>query len=231
MLRRRRQPQGSPSLRDRNTAARRVPGPVWVTLGVALAVVAVTVLAGFAVQRVALSEPSAATFDALRTATWLSRYRLTASAFSVNGGPTVHGECLQDWFAPGGDRRRGAVLRLDDGLVVLDVPPHTLVVSGGTAAERALDPLVLVELGGCTRVLQRRVETLAQQRQGLSTSGDRLLFALKGTRVALTLDAQKAPVAIAVTSRRAHGAGRLRFERLTPAARRRLSHGLPVSAP
>jgi len=205
----------------------RRPGPVFVTLAVAAAVVFATLAAGFTIQRVALSEPSAATFDALRTATWLSRYRLTASTFTVDGGPTVHGECLQDWFAPGGHRRRGAVLRLDDGLVLLDVPPHTLVATGGTAAERALDPLVLLELGGCTRVLQRRVETLAQQRRGLTMSGNRLSFALKGTRISMTLDAQKAPVAIAVSSRHARGSSSIRFERVTAAIRRRISSDLP----
>jgi hypothetical protein len=198
-----------------------------VTLGVALAVVVVTLAAGFTIQRVALSEPSTATFSAIRTATWLSRYRLTASTFTVNGGPTVHGECLQDWFAPNGHRLRGAVLRLDDGFVLLDVPPHTLTTTGGTAAERALDPLVLLELGGCTRLLQRRVETLAQQRQGLTASGNRLGFALKGTRISMTLDAQKVPVAIALTSRYARGSSSIRFERVTPAIRRRMSRDLP----
>lgn len=224
---RRRPPQESPAPGQPSRGRRRVPGPVWVTLGVAVAVVFATLAAGFTIQRVALSEPSTATFDALRTATWLSRYRLTASTFSVNGGPTVHGECLQDWFAPDGRRRRGAVLRLDDGLVLLDVPPHTLSVTGGTAAERAVDPLVLVELGGCTRVLQRRVETLAQQRRGLTMSGNRLGFALKGTRISMTLDAQKEPVAIAVESRKARGSSSIQFRRVTPAIRSRISRDLP----
>jgi hypothetical protein len=199
-----------------------------VTLGVAISVVAATLVAGLLVQRVALSEPSHTTFDALRTATWLSRYRLVSSTFSVNGGPTVRGRCLQDWFAPGGRRRRGALLRLDDGLVVFAVPPHTLVVAGGTAAERAIQPLVLLELGGCTRVLQRRIDTLVQQRRGIDASRGRLAFALKGTRVSLTLDGQQRPVAIAVSSPRAHGSSRLRFEPVTLELRRRFRRNLPV---
>ena len=175
------------------------------TLGVALSVVVAALAVGLLVQRVALSEPDSATFSALRAATWLSRYRLVDSSFSVNGGPTVHGQCLQDWFVAAGRRRRGAVLRLDDGLVVLDVPPHTLTVSGGTAAERATAPLVLLELGGCTRFLERRIETLAQQRRGLSLSNGTLGFALKGTHVALGLDPQSAsPTAITVPPH-AHG--------------------------
>lgn len=210
---------------------RRLLGPASLTVGVAIAVAAAVLGAGLLVQGVALSEPSAATFDALRTATWLSRYRLVASTFSVDGGPTVHGECLQDWFVAEGRRRRGAVLRLDDGLVVLAVPPHTLVVRGGTAADRALDPLVLLELGGCTRVLQRRVATLAQQRRGIAVATNRLEFSLKGTRIAMDLNADKVPVGISVSARHARGSSRIRFERVTPAIRRRLSRGLPLRGP
>ncbi len=150
------------------------------TLGVALSVAVAALAAGLLVQRVALSEPDSATFSALRAATWLSRYRLVDSTFSVNGGPTVHGQCLQDWFVVAGRRRRGAVLRLDNGVDVLDVPPHTLTVSGGTAADRAVAPLVLLELGGCTRFLERRVETLAQQRRGLTLSGGSLGIRAEG---------------------------------------------------
>jgi hypothetical protein len=202
-----------------------------VTSGVAISVAAAALAAGFLVQRAALSEPSSATFDALRTATWMSRYRLVSSTFSVNGGPTMHGQCLQDWFAPGGQRRRGAVLRLDDGLVVFAVQPHTLVVTGGTAVEHSIQPLVLLELGGCTRVLQRRIETLVQRRRGITVSGGRLSFVLKGTRVTVSVDAAKVPVGIAVASRRASGSSRIRFERVSPQVRRRLSGAAPVPGP
>ncbi len=202
------------------------------TLGVALSVAAAALAVGLLVQRVALSEPDSATFSALRAATWLGRYRLVDSTFSVNGGATVHGQCLQDWFVTAGRRRRGAVLRLDDGLVVLDVPPHTLAVSGGTAAERAVAPLVLLELGGCTRFLERRIETLAQQRRGLTLSNGTLGFALKGTRIGLALDAKTAlPTGITASARRARGTSRIRFERVTPQLRRRLSRGLPMGNP
>ena len=202
------------------------------TLGVALSVAAAALVAGLLVQRVALSEPDSATFSALRAATWLSRYRLVDSTFSVNGGPTVHGRCLQDWFVVAGRSRRGAVLRLDDGLVVLDIPPHTLTVSGGTAAERAVAPLVLLELGGCTRFLERRIETLAQQRRDLTLSNGTLGFALKGTHVALALDAKTTlPTGMKVSARHARGTSRIRFERVTPQFRRRFSRGLPMGNP
>ena len=190
------------------------------TVAAALAVVGAVVAGGLAIQHAALSEPGRATFTALRTATWLSRYRLVESTFSVDGGPTLHGSCLQDWFVVDGHRRRGAALRVDDGLVVLDVPPHTLVVRGGTPADRAVAPLVLLEAAGCPRVLQRRVETLAQRREGLSISGGRLQFGLKGTRVALTLERTTSrPVAIAVSSARSHATSRISYGHVTEEVR------------
>ena len=196
-------------------------GPVSVTVAVAFAVGAAVLVAGLAVQRVALSAPDSATLTALRTATWLGRYRLVESTFSVNGGPTLHGRCLQDWYVAAGSRRRGAELRLDDGLVLLDVPPHTLVATGGTAADRSAAPLVLLELAGCPRVLERRVETLAQRREGLALSGHVLRFALKGTRVSMTLDPATArPAAIAVDSAHAHGKSRLSYGRVTEQVRK-----------
>jgi len=192
-----------------------------VTLGTAFAVVVVTLTGGFVVQRVALSEPGGPTFTAVRVGDWFGRYRLVDSTISVNGQASVHGSCLQDWFVVDGSRRRGAVLRLDDGLVVLDVPPHTLVARGGTAAERAVPPLVLLELAGCPRFLQRRIETLAQQRADLGGSDRVLRFTLKGTRVSMALDPDSSlPVGVTVASRNARGTSEIRFRRLTPQIRR-----------
>ena len=186
------------------------------TLAVALAVVAATLVGGLLVQRAALSEPDSATLTALRAATWLGRYRLVESTFSVNGGETLRGRCLQDWFAVDGRRRRGAEVRLDDGLVVLDVPPHTLVAHGGTAADRAVPPLVLLELAGCPRVLERRIETLVQRREGLRLSGGELRFVLEGTRVTMTLEPRSAaPVAIRVDSAHWKGTSRIALGRVT----------------
>jgi len=193
-----------------------------VTLAVALAVVLAALAGGLLVQRVALSEPGSGTLIAARTALWLGRYRLVESTFSVNGGPVRHARCLQDWFVRDGMRRRGAEVRADDGLVVVDIPPHTLVATGGTAADRAVPPLVLLELAGCPRVLERRVETLVQLRQDLSLSGGVLHFPLKGTRVSMTLDPESgAPTAIAVAWAHSRAASRIAFGRVTPAIRRR----------
>ena len=218
----RRPPQSPPSRDDGSTGRRRRLGPVWVTIAVAFGVAAATLVAGLAVQRVALSEPDRATFRALRAATWLGRYRLVESTFTVNGGPELHGRCLQDWFHAEGRRRRGAEL-------LLDVPPHTLLTTGGTAADRATAPLVLLELAGCPRVLERRVETLAQQRRGLTLSGTGLGFVLKGTHVVLTLDRQDRPVGVRVTAAHVHGASTIRFARVTPAVRQRFLSGTPFT--
>jgi len=215
----------SPSPDDGRTVRARVLGPEWVTFGVAAAVVVAVVGAGILVQRVALPTPPQAALLALRAATHLERHRLVDSTFTL-GGSTVHGRCVQDWFSVGGHRRRGAALRLDNGFVLLAVPPHTLVSSGGTAAERAASPLVLMELGGCPRVLARRLETLAQQRRGLTLRGGRLYFSLKGTRVALTLaPSTGAPLRVSVTSPAVRGSGRIRFIRMTPGLRKQLAGG------
>lgn len=195
---------------------RRFLGPGWVTLGVAGAVVAVVLGAGFLVQRAALLSPSQATLAALRAGVWLERYRLVDSTITLDGGRVVHGRCLQDWIRAEGRRRRGAVLRLDDGYVLLAVPPHTLTATGGTPATRAISPLVLMELAGCPRVLARRLQTLAQQRRGLTLEHDRLTFRLKATHVTLTLDPKThAPVGVSLVARGTRGVSQIRFTPVT----------------
>jgi hypothetical protein len=203
----------------------RVLDPGWVSFAVVAVVVGAVLGAGVLVQRVALRTPTPAALAALRAATQLQRHRLVESTFTV-GGTSVHGRCVQDWFSVGGRRRRGAALRLDNGFVLLAVPPHTLVSSGGTAAQQAMSPLVLMELGGCPRVLARRLETLAQQRRGLTLRDDRLVFTLKGTRIALTLArATGAPLRVEVASPAARGSGRIHFIRMTARLRQQLSGG------
>ena len=195
----------------------------WTTFGVAGAVVTAVLGAGFLLQRATLKDPPRASDAALRAASWLERYRLVDSAFSIDGSRVLHGQCLQDWFDAGGRRRRGALLRLDDGLTLLAVPPHTLTESGGTATTRAASPLVLMELAGCPRVLARRVQTLAQQRRGLTLEHGSLAFDLKATRVTLALDpVSGAPTAIRIATRTAHGAGHIRLAAVTTRIRREL---------
>lgn len=194
---------------------RRLLGPGWVTLGVAGAVVAAVLGAGVLVQRTALPAPSAATLAGLRAGVWLERYRLVDSTITLDGR-VVRGRCFQDWFVSGGRRRRGAVLRLDDGYVLLAVPPHTLSATGGTPAIRSASPLVLMELAGCPRVLARRLQTLAQQHRGLTLRGGTLTFRLKATRVTLTLDPRThAPTGVELVARGTHGVSRIRFTPVT----------------
>ena len=200
-----------------------------VTLGVAGVVVAGVLGAGWLVQRTALPSPAPSTLAAVRAATWLQRYRLVDSTFSIGGGPAVHGQCLQDWFQTGGHRNRGAALRLDDGFVLLAVQPHTLVSKGGSAAERSLSPLVLMELGGCPRVLARRLDTLAQEHRGMTLANGALTFALKATRLTLTLEPGTGkPLALRVVTRGTEGTSQLRFATVTTRVRQLLSRELPV---
>jgi len=203
----------------RSDGIRRLSGSGWVTLGVAGVVLAAVLGGGFALQRAALRSPPQPTLAGLRAASWLERYRLVDSTITL-GGRVFHGRCLQDWFQAGGRRRRGAVLHLDDGYVLLAVPPHTLEPSGGSAATRTASPLVLMELAGCPRVLARRVQTLAQQRRGLSLKGDRLTFELKATRVTLALDPRSGkPVAVNLVASGTKGVSRLRFTPVTTGLR------------
>lgn len=210
---------------------RRLLGPGWVTLGVAGALVAAVLGAGVLVQRVALPSPGSARLAAVRAATWLQRYRLVESTFSIAGGRTVHGRCLQDWFVAGGRRNRGAALRLDDGFVLLAVQPHTLVSSGGSAAERSLSPLVLLELGGCPRVLARRLDTLAQQHRGVTLVDHQLRFTLKATRITMFLEPRTGkPLGLKIVARGTSGTSRLRFAPVTTHVRSLMSHSLPVDS-
>jgi hypothetical protein len=194
-----------------------------VTLGTAAVIVCAVLGTGFLVQRTTLRAPSQATLAAIRSATWLERYRLVDSTITLDGGRVLHGRCLQDWVVEAGRRRRGAVLRLDDGYVLLAVPPHTLSATGGAPATQATSPLVLMELAGCPRVLARRLQTLAQERHGLTLSGGRLSFALKGTRVTLALAPRTgAPTAVALVAATARGHSRIRFTPVTTRLRQLL---------
>lgn len=205
---------------------RRALGPGWVTVGVAAAVVAAVLGTGFIVQRATLSSASPATLAALRAATWFERYRLVDSTITLDGR-VMHGRCLQDWVAVAGQRRRGSILQLDDGYVLLAVPPHTLSSTGGSPRTQAVSPLVLMELAGCPRVLARRMQTLAQQQRGLAYAHGLLAFTLKGTRVTLTLEGGTGrPLAIAMNASMVRGESRLRFTPVTT----RLLHRLSVSA-
>jgi hypothetical protein len=208
---------------------RRLLGPGWVTLGVAGALVAAVLGAGWLLQRVALPSPTPAALAATRAATWFQRYRLVDSTFSIDGGPVVQGQCLQDWFPSGGRRSRGAALQLDDGFVLLAVQPHTLVSRGGSAAERSLSPLVLMELGGCPHVLARRLDTVAQQHRGVTLANGALTFDLEATRVTLTLEPGTGqPLALRVVARGTHGVSRIRFATVTTQVRHLMTRSLPV---
>jgi hypothetical protein len=185
--------------------------PVLVTCAVCAAVLG----AGLAIQHVALREPAPEARVALSAAQWLQRYRLVESSVRLDGATTtLSGRCVQAWF----HGKRGALLRLSDGFRLLAVPPHTLEASGGTNGEDELSPLVLLELGGCPRLLGRRLATLAQQHHGLVLAGNRLRLSLKGTRLVLALaPSTHRPVAIRVEGR---GRSEIRLRPLTPAVLR-----------
>ena len=188
----------------------RVLVPVLVTC----AACAVLLGAGLAVQHVALREPAPESRVALKAAQWLQRYRLVESSVRLEGAPALHGSCVQTWF----DGKRGALLKLSDGFQLLAVPPHTLETTGGTHGEGQLSPLVLLELGGCPRLIGHRLATLAQQRHGLELDGNRLRLTLKGTRIVLGLEpSTRRPVAVSVEGR---GASTIRLRPLTPKALR-----------
>lgn len=181
---------------------------------VACAVCAALLAAALAVQHVALREPAPESRVALKAAQWLQRYRLVESSVRLHGTPVLRGSCVQTWF----DGKRGALLRLSDGFQLLAVPPHTLEARGGTHGEQRLSPLVLLELGGCPRLIGRRLATLAQQRHGLQLTGDQLRLTLKGTRLVLGLEpSTHRPVAVSVAGR---GTSTIRLRPLTPEALR-----------
>jgi hypothetical protein len=198
-----------------------------VTAAAAAAVVATLVGGAFALQASALRAPSASSLTALRAATWLHRYRLVDSVFRVDGGRPRHATCVQTWFHEQGGNHVGAVMRLDDGFVLLAVPPHTLASRGGTPAERSASPLALLELAGCPRVLARSLETAARDR-AVRLGRTRLRLVVGGTRLTITLEAASGrPVALAVSGPRIRGSSRIRYRQLEPGVLRRLLEDLP----
>jgi hypothetical protein len=185
-----------------------------VAVAVTCAACAALLGAGLGVQHVALREPAPESRVALKAAQWLQRYRLVESSVRLNGVPALRGRCVQTWF----DGRRGVLLRLSDGFQLLAVPPHTLRARDGRHGEQQLSPLVLLELGGCPRMLGHRLATLAQQRRGLELSGNELRLGLKGTRIVLALEpGTRRPIGISVVGR---GSSTIRLRPLTPAALR-----------
>jgi hypothetical protein len=185
-----------------------------VAVAVTCAACAALLGAGLGVQHVALREPAPESRVALKAAQWLQRYRLVESSVRLNGVPALRGRCVQTWF----HGRRGVLLRLSDGFQLLAVPPHTLRARDGKHGEQQLSPLVLLELGGCPRMLGHRLSTLAQQRRGLELSGNELRLGLKGTRIVLALEpGTRRPIGISVVGR---GSSTIRLRPLTPAALR-----------
>jgi hypothetical protein len=86
-----------------------------------------------------------------------------------------------------------------------------------------------MELGGCLRVLARRLDTLAQQHRGMTLANGELTFALKATKVTLTLEPRTGkPLALRVVARDTRGVSRIRFATVTTQVRRLMSRSLPV---
>lgn len=203
----------------------RVRSPV-VTLLVACTVGLATFTGGLAVQAASLPPPERSDRVAARAVAWLLRYRLVESSFRLDGGPVVHGRCLEGWFpSTGGRVDRGTLLRLDDGVSLVSVPPHSLEIDGAPGGEPRGLPLAQLELAGCPRILAPFLGGLAQSSRRVHVTpafaAGRPALAVRiptaRTRIVLYLAPKTdRPIAVSVTSSRRSGRGRIRLTRLTP---------------
>ena len=198
-----------------------------VTLLVACAVGLATFAGGWAVQAASLPPPERSDRVAAHAVAWLLRFRLVESSFRIDGGRVVHGRCLDGWFpSRGGGADRGTLLRLDDGVSIVSVPPHSLDVDGAPGGEPRGLPLAQLELAGCPRVLAPLLGGLVQSgrrvRVTRAFAAGRPALAVRipttRTRIVLYLTPKTdRPIAVSVTTGRDSGRGRLRLTRLTPA--------------
>jgi hypothetical protein len=195
-----------------------------VTVAVASAVGFATLAGGWALQAALLPPPERGDVVAARAVSWLVAYRLVESTFRIGDAPPVHGRCLQ-FPLLGGLAGRGLILRLDNGLSVIESGPHELRVEGATRSEPRGLPITQLELAGCPPVLVSRIAGLVQSHSSVhverSFVAGRPALAL---RVPTTLNriviylAPKTyrPIGVSVTSGRFSGLARIRLTRLTP---------------
>lgn len=122
-------------------------------VGVATLIAVCVAGCGLALQLVALPRPGKGDVAAARALTWLSRYRESRSQVAV-GGRWERGVCLHGWLG----KRRGTLLRVSNGAVIEDLPPHTLDIDGSIVRR----PVALLQAAGCTKVLADRLATDAE---------------------------------------------------------------------
>ena len=210
-----------------------------VTVAATAAVTASCFGGAFLVQAALLPRPVRGTTAALRAATWFSGHRLVESSVRI-GRYETHGRCANSWFhVPGRPPAPGTVFRRGDGFTLLVVPPHQVETAGGTSSDRALSPLVDLELGGCSQLLARSLEADARNGRilGLRRKSIRgsvalaLTVPIDATRLTLYLDPQnyRAVSLVVVTSRDVRGVSRIHFARLTTSVLRMLERSLPAA--
>ncbi len=161
---------------------------------------------------------------AARAVSWLVDYRLVESTFRIGDGPPVHGRCLQFPLRDGGVDR-GVILRLDNGISVIELRPQQLWVDGAPGGEPRGLPITQLELAGCSPILVSQIGRLIQSRSSVrvdrSFAAGRPALALRVptslNRIVVYLAPETyRPIAVTVTGHRFSGLARIRMTRLTP---------------
>lgn len=196
---------------------------------------------GLALQAAALPPAAQSARVAADAASWLLRYRLSWSSFHVDGRH-VTGFCLHTWFPRRtGKLARGTILRLSDGLELLQNGGPIWKTAGGPVQPRHLPELEL-QLAGCPADLGQRVAAAAQaggdlQMERTFVAGQPALglrLPIRHERVGkhryilnrieLYVSAQTyKPLAIKASLGRFSGAGEIRLATATPALLHRLT--------
>jgi hypothetical protein len=194
--------------------------------------------ATFFLQETVLPRAARGANDALRMLTWFEHRHLVASSILIDGRH-VHGLCADTWLPIRGRRKaRGDLLRLDDGFTLFSSPGRRLVQVGGTRTDRALSPLVELELGGCPRLLSRYLESNAQHRRifGMKRTFLRgvalvdVTIPIDASRLTLFAEARRYRlVSLAVVARRVGGRSEIRFARMTASVLRALEKDVPTN--
>lgn len=202
----------------------RLPGGSFLITAVVASAVGLATLAGaWAVQAASLPPPERSDVVAARAVSWLVDYRLVESRFRIGNGPLVDGRCLQ-FALRDSVVNRGFILRLDDGVSLVELRPHQFWVEGTRTEPRGL-PLTQLELAGCSPVLVTRIGRLIQSRAGVrverSFAAGRPALALRvptpsGLMVVYLAPRTYRPIAVSVTGRHFSGFARIWLTHLTP---------------
>ena len=208
------------------------------TAAVAAAVAGSAFAVALLLQAAVLPRPPRGTAAALRAETWFEHHHLVESSIRFDHRIT-RGRCADAWFRARGRRpARGTILRLADGFTLLVVPPHRIETANGTTEDRAVSPLVALELGGCSKLLARFLQADAQNRRVLGLRRElrrgslvlALTIPVDATRLTLYLAPKNyRPVALDVTARGLRGRSEIRFTPLTTPVLRLIERDLPAA--